>query len=267
MFVILPQGQEVLGAGIATMISNVCSMIYFIILFIKLKDKTVLSIPTRIEKIGKANTGALYSVGIPAAFAIFLFDVVTIALNKLTVEYGNIPLASMGIVLKIERIPMYIGIGICLGMVPLIAYNYGSGNRERMKEIGSVAKRTIIIVSCICVDLMYLFAQQIVGMFIGDGLTIEYGAVFLKARSLAMPFMVTGNYFVHFMNAVGKGEVSFTLAVIRHLVLILPIMLIMNYLFGLTGLVWSQLVSDVINTGIAFMIFRRVENTIYIDMP
>ena len=115
MFVILPQGQEVLGAGIATMISNVCSMIYFIVLFIKLKDKTVLSIPKKIERIGKENTKSLYSVGIPAAFAIFLFDVVTIALNKMTVEYGNIPLASMGIVLKIERIPMYIGIGICLG--------------------------------------------------------------------------------------------------------------------------------------------------------
>lgn len=264
MFVILPEGSEVLGAGIATMLSNVCSMIYFIVLFVRLKDKTVLSIPTKLEKIGPENTRSLYSVGIPAAFAIFLFDVVTIALNKMTVAYGNIPLASMGIVLKIERIPMYIGIGICLGMVPLVAYNYGSGNRARMKEISSVANKTIIIVSCICVALMYIFAKQIVGLFINDAETIKYGATFLQARSLAMPFMVIGNFYVHFMNAVGKGRVSFVLAVVRHLVLILPIMFILNLLFGLTGLVWSQLVADVVNTAVAFVIFRRVEYLMYV---
>ena len=265
MFVILPQGKEVLGAGIATMLSNVCSLVYFIVLFIKLKDKTVLSIPTRIEKIGPENTKAVYSVGIPAAFAIFLFDVVTIALNKLTVSYGNIPLAGIAIVLKVERIPMYIGIGICLGMVPLIAYNYGSGNRGRMKDISSVARKTVIITSCICAALMYVFAHQIVGIFIKDEQTIEYGVMFLEARILAMPFMVFGNYIVHYMNAVGKGKVSLILAVIRHLILILPVMLIMNMFFGLKGLVWSQLVSDVINTGVALMIYRRVETSIMRD--
>ena len=64
------------------------------------------------------------------------------------------------------------------------------------------------------------------------------------------------------MNAVGKGKVSFVLAVIRHLVLILPVMIVMNIIFGLKGLVWSQLASDVINTVIAIMIFFRVEKTI-----
>lgn len=262
MFVILPKGSEVLGAGIATMLSNVISMTYFIVLFIKLKDKTVLSIPVRIEKIGPENTKALYSVGVPAAFAIFLFDVVTIALNKMTVAYGNIPLAAMGIVLKVERIPMYIGIGICLGMVPLIAYNYGSGDKERMHQISAAARRAVIISSVICTVLMFVFARQIIREFIKDEQTVAYGIIFLKARALAMPFMVVGNYIVHYMNAVGKGKVSFVLAVIRHLVLILPIMIIMNFAFGLIGLVWSQLVADVINTGAAAAIFLRVVNSI-----
>ena len=262
MFVILPHGKEVLGAGIATMLSNVISMVYFVVLFIKLKDKTVLSIPTRIEKIGPENTKALYSVGVPAAFAIFLFDVVTIALNKMIVEYGNIALAAMGIVLKVERLPMYIGIGICLGMVPLIAYNYGSGNMERMKEISAAAIKAVIISSIICTVLMVVFARPIMWEFIKNEATVGYGVAFLKARALAMPFMVIGNFIVHYMNAVGKGKVSFVLAVIRHLVLILPVMIVMNIIFGLKGLVWSQLASDVINTAIALMIFLRVEKTI-----
>lgn len=262
MFVILPHGKEVLGAGIATMLSNVISMIYFIVMFIKLKDTTVLSIPTRIEKIGTENIKALYSVGLPAALSIFLFDVVTIALNKMIVEYGNIPLAAMGIVLKVERLPMYIGIGIGLGMVPLVAYNYGAGNVERMKEISTVARRAVIISSIICTALMVVFARPIMWEFIKNEATVGYGVAFLKARALAMPFMVIGNFIVHYMNAVGKGKVSLVLAVIRHLVLILPVMIVMNLILGLNGLVWSQLIADVINTVVSFMIFRHVEQTI-----
>jgi Na+-driven multidrug efflux pump len=262
MFVILPHGKEVLGAGIATMLSNVISMIYFIVMFIKLKDTTVLSIPTRIEKIGTENIKALYSVGLPAALSIFLFDVVTIALNKMIVEYGNIPLAAMGIVLKVERLPMYIGIGIGLGMVPLVAYNYGAGNVERMKEISTVARRAVIISSIICTTLMVVFARPIMWEFIKNEATVGYGVTFLKARALAMPFMVIGNFIVHYMNAVGKGKVSLVLAVIRHLVLILPVMIVMNLILGLNGLVWSQLIADVINTVVSFMIFRHVEQTI-----
>lgn len=262
MFVILPHGKEVLGAGIATMLSNVISMIYFIVMFIKLKDTTVLSIPTRIEKIGTENLKALYSVGLPAALSIFLFDVVTIALNKMIVEYGNIPLAAMGIVLKVERLPMYIGIGIGLGMVPLVAYNYGAGNVERMKEISTVARRAVIISSIICTTLMVVFARPIMWEFIKNEATVGYGVAFLKVRALAMPFMVIGNFIVHYMNAVGKGKVSLVLAVIRHLVLILPVMIVMNLILGLNGLVWSQLIADVINTLVSFMIFRHVEQTI-----
>ncbi len=262
MFVILPHGKEVLGAGIATMLSNVISMIYFIVMFIKLKDTTVLSIPTRIEKIGTENLKALYSVGLPAALSIFLFDVVTIALNKMIVEYGNIPLAAMGIVIKVERLPMYIGIGIGLGMVPLVAYNYGAGNVERMKEISTVARRAVIISSIICTTLMVVFARPIMWEFIKNEATVGYGVAFLKARALAMPFMVIGNFIVHYMNAVGKGKVSLVLAVIRHLVLILPVMIVMNLILGLNGLVWSQLIADVINTVASFMIFRHVEQTI-----
>jgi Na+-driven multidrug efflux pump len=98
--------------------------------------------------------------------------------------------------------------------------------------------------------------------FIKNEATVGYGVAFLKARALAMPFMVIGNFIVHYMNAVGKGKVSLVLAVIRHLFLILPVMIVMNLILGLNGLVWSQLIADVINTVVSFMIFRHVEQTI-----
>jgi Na+-driven multidrug efflux pump len=228
----------------------------------KLRAKTVLVLPRRIEKLSGSQKKSLYSVGIPAAFAIFLFDLVTIVTNRLTVAYGDIPLAAMGIVLKLERIPINVGLGVCLGMVPLIAYNFGAGNRERMQQILSLARIVIVSFSCVCVLLFWLFACPLVGAFISDEATILQGATFLRGRCFALPFMMIGYHIVNYMNAVNQGKISFLLALIRHIALIIPIMLVMNRAWGLDGLIWSQLAADAINAVIASVIFSRVNRKI-----
>lgn len=259
MFVLLPEGKEVLGAGIATMLSNCCSLAYFIFMFRKLRDKTVLVLPRRIEKISAEQKRSLYSVGLPAAFAIFLFDLVTIVINRLTASYGDVALAAMGIVLKLERIPINIGLGVCLGMVPLIAYNYGAGNQKRARQFFSLARITILTFSCVCVVVFWLFARPIVAAFISDKETVLQGVPFLRGRCISLPFMMIGYHIVNYMNAVDKGKISFQLALIRHIVLIIPLMLLMNAVWGLNGLIWSQAVADALNAVIALAICKRVD--------
>ncbi len=262
MFVILPQGYEVLGAGIATMLSNVCSFIYFIVIYRKVRSVTVLKVSFKREKIDKAHMRSLYMVGIPAAVSIFLFDLVTIVLNKLVIGYGDhvAPLAAMGIVLKLERIPINIGLGVCLGMVPLVAYNFGSGNIKRMSRFSSLARWTIIAFSSLCTILFFMFARVLVSRFITDEETVRLGVMFLQARCFALPFMMVGYHVVNYMNAVNKGTVSFILAIIRHVILIIPIMLIMNRIWGLEGLIWSQVVADIMNSIVSTIIFVKVKS-------
>ena len=262
MFVILPQGYEVLGAGIATMLSNVCSFIYFIVIFRKVRSVTVLKVSFRREKLERAHLKSLYMVGVPAAVSIFLFDLVTIVINRLVTGYGDhvAPLAAMGIVLKLERIPINVGLGVCLGMVPLIAYNFGAGNIKRMSRFSSLARWTIVAFSSLCTILFFVFARVLVSRFITDEETVRLGTMFLQARCFALPFMMVGYHVVNYMNAVNKGTVSFILAIIRHVILIIPAMLIMNYIWGLEGLIWSQAVADVINTIVSTVIFLRVRN-------
>ena len=255
MFVILPAGYEVLGAGIATLLSNVISFIYFIIIFRKLRNDTVLTLPTRFVKIEGKYLGSLYSVGIPAAVAIFLYDLVTMVLNRLTVSYGDIALASMGIVLKLERLPINTGLGICLGMVPLVAYNYGAQNYDRMNRISTISQVTVVVFASICAVLFRFFAKPIVSIFIADEATVSQGAAILMGRCFALPFMMIGYQVVNFMNAVDKGKLSFLLAIIRHIVLIIPIAILMNNIFQLNGLILSQLVADVLNTVVSIILF------------
>ena len=259
MFVIFPKGYEVLAAGFATMLSSFISMAYFIVVFRRVRKDTVLVIPHKLEKISSEHMRSLYSVGIPAAVAIFFFDLVTIVFNKLAADYGPDSLAAMGIVLTVERIPINIGLGVCLGMVPLISYNYGARNYGRMRAFFKLSRNSIIIFSCVCAAIFWIMAEPIVASFLKVDATVEYGVAFLRGRCFALPFMMAGYLIVNYMNAVNRGKVSFLLAFIRHVVLIIPILLIMNAVMHLNGLIWSQLVADVINTIVAVSLFLKLQ--------
>ena len=219
MFVIFPDGYQVAGAAVATMLSNVITLIYFILTYQKLKGETVLSLPRRVEKIRKDSLGSLFSVGIPAAMSLLLFDLTTMVINRLAAGHGDTQLAAIGIVLKVERLPLNIGIGICLGMTPLVAYNYASKNHKRMKEFFSAARFAGLVISVMCVVFYRFCAPYIVRAFISDADTVRYGTEFLQSRCFATPFMFLSFHMVHFMQAVNRGKVSFQLAVIRQICL------------------------------------------------
>ena len=258
MFVIFPDGYQVAGAAVATMLSNVITLIYFIFTYQKLKGETVLSLPRRVEKIRKDSLGSLFSVGVPAAMSLLLFDLTTMVINRLAAGHGDTQLAAIGIVLKVERLPLNIGIGICLGMKPLVAYNYASKNHKRMKEFFSAARFAGLVISVMCVVFYRFCAPYIVRAFISDADTVRYGTEFLQSRCFATPFMFLSFHMVHFMQAVNIGKVSFQLAVIRQICLNIPILILLNHFFGMSGIVWTQLIADAINVVVSYIIYRRL---------
>ena len=258
MFVILPDGYQVVGAAMATMLSNVITLVYFIFVYKKLAGETVLALPRSIEKIRRESMGSLFSVGIPAAMSLLLFDLCNMVINRLASGHGDIELAAIGIVLKVERLPLNIGIGICLGMTPLVAYNYASKNHKRMKDFFRTARLVGLIVSVLCVIFYRICAPYIIGAFISDADTVRFGTQFLQSRCFATPFMFLSFHMVHFMQAVDRGKVSFLLAVIRQLFLNIPILFLMNMFFGMNGIVWTQLTADVINVVISYVIYARL---------
>lgn len=263
MFVLLPDGYEVIGAALATLMANLISLAYFVIVFRRVRKESVIDLPVRIEKIGKENAKALFSVGIPSGVTILLYDLVTIVINRLAASYGDIPLAAMGIVLKLERIPINIGTGICFGMVPLIAYNYGARNFRRMDQFANISRNVIVGFSVFCVVILRIFADPLIGSFISDEATVSTGILFLKGRCLAIPFMMIGFFVVYYMNAVTKGVVAFFLSILRHLVLLIPIMLIMDRAMGMSGLIWSPLAADVIGAVVSYIVYLKVSRNLH----
>lgn len=258
MFVLLPDGQQVLGAALATMLSNVAAMLYFLVTYKKAEKTTILRMRTDGQLPTRQSFASIFAVGIPSAISIFLFDLCTIVINRLSAGYGDIELAAIGIVLKVERLPLNIGVGICLGMVPLMAYNYASGNRERMDAIFRLGRLVGLGIALVCVVLYFVLAPQIIEVFIKEADTVRFGTQFLKARCFATPLMFLCFSMVHFTQAIGRGRVSFWLAVIRQLFFNIPLLFLLNRLFGVMGIVWTQATADLLTVIVSYLIYFKI---------
>lgn len=257
MFVILPPGMEIMGAGIATCLSNIISCIYFIVVIARLGSDSVLrlALPRALPR--RTNIGMIFVVGVPAAIATLLFDMDYIVLDRLMSAYGDTALAAIGIVLKAERLPLNIGIGICQGMVPMVAYNYASGNYKRMNEISMFSLKCGVICAIISIALYEMFASYIMRFFIADTQTVALGTEFLRIRCLATLFMFMSFYHVHLFNGYGRGREALFLGVMRWAVFNIPMLFALNHIFGMYGLVWSQLTADILTVALSFAVHKR----------
>ena len=189
MFVLLPEGYEVLGAGIATCLSNCVACVYFIVVVLKMGKSSVITFSPRAGMAKKESILAIFGVGIPSAISTLLFDLDYVIIDKMMVSYHDLALAAVGIVLKVERFPLNVGIGICQGMMPLVAYNYASGNRKRMKDSIRLSRILGLLVAAVSIVLYEIFAAQFIRLFISDAQTVAMAENFLRIRVLATPLM------------------------------------------------------------------------------
>ena len=245
MFVILPRGQEVLGAAAATLISNLCACCYLILALRRASSKAPLTLDVRLAKgLTKEHKKSLYTVGVPSAVLTGLFDLASVCVNKLAAAHDDLVLAAFGIVMKVERIPNAVNIGICQGMMPIVAYNYASGNRERMHAAVRTARTSGLIVSAVSIALLELFARPVSNLFLstsaedaaGALTTVGFAASFLRVRCLASPVQLINYHSSFSLQAIGNGRDTMLHACVRELGIYIPLMVLLDRLFGVMGL-------------------------------
>ena len=257
MFVLLPDGLEVLGAGIATCLSNCVACLFFLIVLLRMGKSSVITFSLRRGSPVRSSILAVFGVGVPSAIATFLFDLDYVIIDKLMVSYHDLALAAVGIVLKVERFPLNVGIGICQGMLPLVAYNYASGNRKRMHGTIRLARRTGLVIAAVSILAYEVFAPQLARFFIADPQTVELASGFLRIRVLATPLMFLSFFTVYLFQAFGRGRVSLFLGVARWLGFNIPMLFLLNWIFGMYGIVWAQATADVLTVALSFYVYRK----------
>ena len=262
MFVLFPDGYEVLGAGTATCISNCVAFLYFIVVLLRMGRNSVVTFSPRVGMPRKSSVIAVFGVGIPSAVATLLFDLDYVIIDKLMVSYHDLALAAIGIVLKVERFPLNVGIGICQGMLPLVAYNYSAGNAQRMNDAIRLSRRLGLVIAGISIVLYELFAVQFSHLFISDAQTVELASQFLRIRVLATPLMFLSFFTVYLFQAFGKGKISLFLGVTRWLIFNIPMLFLLNAIFGMFGIVWSQATADILTVLLSFLVYWKYKPSV-----
>lgn len=260
MFVLFPDGMEIAGAGAATCLSNWIVCVYFAAVLARLgKTEPVLHLCPPLDFPARQSITGIFTVGVPSAIATFLFDLDYIVIDRLMSGYTDIALAAIGIVLKAERLPLNVGIGICQGMVPIVAYNYSAKNHSRMNAAKSYSLRLGLICAAASIVLYQIYAGQIMGVFINDAETVALGTGFLRVRVLATPLMFLSFFHVNLFNGFGEGGHALFLGVMRWLAFNIPMLYLLNALFGIYGIVWSQFTADVLTVILSLWVYRRYE--------
>ena len=267
MFVIFPPGNEVTGAAVATLISNTAGLVYLLFAYFSASRTAPLSFSLKAaSKIGANNFKQLFAVGIPSAILTALFDLASICVNILSSAHNDLVLAGMGIVMKVERIPNAVNIGLCQGMLPIVAYNYSSGNRKRMNDTIRTARLIGLIVSGVCILLLEILAGPVSGVFLSTSaadartaaITVSLAAFYLRIRCIASPFQFL-NYHTSFcMQAMGKGKETLIHAAVRELVFYIPLMFLLDRLFGDASLASSLPAGEALGAVFSLILFYFV---------
>ncbi len=253
---ILPWGLNMgaAGAGCATFISNCAACAYFFVLLYIKRKRTYVSVSPKYMNVSKKIIFGICGVGIPAAIQNLLNVTGMTILNNFTADFSSEAVAAMGISQKISMIPMYAAMGLSQGIMPLISYNYASGNCGRMKKtIIFSAKLSVIFLAVTSIGY-YIGSEGLISMFMENDVIVEYGSSFLRGFCIATPFLAVDFLAVGVFQACGMGKKSFIFAVMRKIVLEIPALYILNYLFPLYGLAYAQFVAELI-LAIAAVIF------------
>ena len=241
---IFPLGMGVKGAAIATMLSNCVTVLYFLLYLYRIRGTTVISINPATIIMERRMVLSVASVGLPASLQAILSMVSNIVLNNLVSGYGSAALAAVGIVKKIDMIPMNVTTGISQGVLPFIGYNYAAKRFDRVRKINRFTRILAVGFSLLCIATFEALAEKIVGLFISDAETIRLGAAFLRILCLTTPMMAISYLITTMFQAMGQGKRALMISVFRKATIDVPLMFLMNRLLPMYGLLWVQPIVD-----------------------
>lgn len=257
---ILPWGLNMgaAGAGLATFLSNCVSCAYFFVLLFLKRGRTYVCIRPTLFRFRREIVAGILAVGVPAAIQNLLNVTGMTVLNNFTAAFGADAVAAMGISQKINMVPMQVAFGLSQGIMPLISYNYASGNVSRMKKtLTFTAKINLTFMATLAVGY-WLGAGSLISLFMKNPSIVAYGTRFLRGLCLGMPFLCMDFLAVGVFQACGLGRKSLVFAILRKIVLEIPALFILNYLFPLYGLAYAQFAAESILAAAAVIVLLRL---------
>lgn len=245
MFVLLPRGNEVAGAAIATALSNLVSCLFLGAFMLRHQSEGFYTLRLGARGTNLSVLGKIVKGGLPAFCMVGMAMFSNCFLNGILSRLGSAAVAGVGIVRKIDSLAYAVNQGITQGMLPLVAYCFAAGRKLRMRK--AIWYSTIVSegFSLICTGASILFAPELVGFFIREPRTIHFGAHFLRILCIGVPIYSITFIVIAVLQAVGKGIEPFILSILHKGTLDVVLMFVLAHVYGIDAILWASPISEI----------------------
>jgi putative MATE family efflux protein len=240
----------VTGAAVATVLGNASGLLYCLSYYIRKKSLVGLSLASfhfRWECYRE-----ILMIGIPASLSQIMMSIGNTISFRLASAYSDLHVAALGVAFRVFSIPIYIFIGISIGIQALVGYTYGAQNYRRMKQSIRTSLLISLSFSAFFTLLFALFPRELILIFIKDEALLELGTVILKAYVFAIPIAAVGMILMTSLQAMGKALPALIVALSRQGIAYIPALFILNRLFEFQGLAFAMPFADTITTTMSF---------------
>lgn len=242
------------GAALATILGYFVSDLVFLYLT-KTKAKR-LTLSIKEAKIPKKIIKDIFVIGIPASLTNIVASLGQTLMNRSLIVYGNENVAAMGIALKVNMIILLVMVGFAFGAQPLLGFNYGAHNTERLKKLIKFDMMVELSFSIVTALILAIFAPSIISLFMKDPEIISIGSSMLRWLILTGPCVGIILVFTTLFQSEGKGIPALILSIARQGVVYALCLFFASKLFGLQGIIASQALSDLCTLLIALLIYK-----------
>ena len=248
------------GAALATVISQICSSIWVVGYFFSKRSRSKLKRANM--RLRKALILTIISLGIPVFTLQLANSLLNVVLNKTLIAYGgDLGISAMGIVNSLQTLLIMPVIGINQGVLPIISFNFGARQFDRVKEaakLGILAASALVLVGYLTTRF---FPTQLVSMFNQEPNLLRLGSFALKRWFLCTPligFQIIG---ANFFQAIGKPRSAMFLTLSRQIIFLIPAILIFPLFWGLEGILFAAPFADMLSTIVtAFFFYYGMKN-------
>jgi Na+-driven multidrug efflux pump len=237
----------VAGVALSTGLANLGVVAYFARWLQRHSEH--VSLAPRWFTLSPAVLKAVFGVGIGELLQAGFLIVTSLVLNNLAAGYGDGPLAAMGVAVRIAQVPEFLVMGITLGVLPLLAYSYGKGDRTRLMSALRTSALAVGGVILIFAAPVFIFREQVFAAFSAEHSVLAIGVTILTAQLAAAVVNGFTGLLTSLFQAVGRATPAIVLSTAQG-VLFIPIVLLGNLWFGLSGIIWALTVTE----GIVFLV-------------
>ena len=206
--------------------------------------------------------GRILRIGLPSALQFLLTIVAVAASTRFVSLYSTEAVAAFGIEKRLDQLPLFFSIGIASGLLPMLAYNYASGNHERRKAAFRFGSGLAVAFALFSLVLYEIAAPQLSRIFIEDAETVRLAAAFLRIQIIAQPLVAVNYPMIIQFQAMGQVKEAMICSILRKGVLDIPLLFIMNALIPLYGILCVQIIVDLISLIVCLLLNRQVNRRI-----